>query len=468
MSLSVSDIAPVREFAYGSTLGSLIAMVAGLGITPALVVICPPTRRGVWFEWWSDTVMPRLATWFPILKRRAMEDGSPQVRLAEWIVRHSRGLTAACLLATAAACLGLPRLQSDLQVVDFLPSDSKVRQDFLTIQRGFAAIDSLEVVVNFEGRELPFVEQLEHVRRIDRLVRQHPAVAQTLSLATFFPDELPQDPVSLASLLKRAERKKTDTEFLDESNQIWRISARVHTNRGMTRRQILDDLARQLTGEPVTITGMSELVESTQREIFDGFGDSVFLALGLITLAIVVLLRSVPIGLLAMLPNIAPLCWVYGIMGWSGCFVDIATMLSGSIALGMSVDGTFHFISRFRHHRRVSESVDIATRNAQLESSIPFIQATLTATAGMLGLLISPFVPTVHFGGIMIALMLAALVGDVLMLPALLHVAHRGTNRHPRANGERGPDDASGGAPSRRPTDDPGPLLDTEAQLPAA
>jgi predicted RND superfamily exporter protein len=47
MSLSVSDIAPVREFAYGSTLGSIIAMVAGLGITPALVVICPPTRRVV-------------------------------------------------------------------------------------------------------------------------------------------------------------------------------------------------------------------------------------------------------------------------------------------------------------------------------------------------------------------------------------------------------------------------------------
>lgn len=340
----------------------------------------------------------------------------------------------------------------------FLPTDSKVRQDSLRIHRDFAAIDSLEVVVNFEGRELPFVEQLEQVRRIDRQIRQHPAVAQ--SLATFFPDNLPQDPVSLAKLLKRAERKKTDTEFLDESDQIWRISARVHTNRGMTRRQILDDLSQRLAGEPVTITGMSELVESTQREIFDGFGDSVLLALGLITLAIGILLRSIPIGLLAMLPNVAPLCWIYGAMGWAGCYVDIATMLSGSIALGMSVDGTFHFISRFRHHQRMSGSVDLATRNAQLESSIPFIQATLTAAAGMVGLLISPFVPTVHFGALMIALMLAALVGDVLMLPALLHVAHRGAKSKKTPITDGAQDDAPGGVVSPRPTDGGDPVLD--------
>lgn len=468
MSLSVSDIAPVREFAYGSTLGSIVAMVAGLGITPALVVICPTRSRSIWIEWWNEKIAPRLLAALPILRLRPNEDGSLSVRFAEWIVKHSRSLTAATVLLTVATCFGLTRLRADLQVIDFLPTDSKVRQDFLRIQRDFAAIDSLEVVVNFEESDLPFVGQLERVRRIDRLLHQHPAVAQTMSLATFFPDEMPQDPVSLGSLLKRAERKRTDAEFLDETGQLWRISARVRTNLGVTRRQVLDDLTRQLAGEPVTITGMSELVESTQREIFDGFGDSVFLALGLITLAIIVLLRSVPIGLLAMLPNIAPLCWIYGTMGWTGCFVDIATMLSGSIALGMSVDGTFHFISRFRHHQEMSGSVDVATRNAQLESSIPFIQSALTAAAGMLGLLISPFVPTIHFGALMIALMLAALVGDVLMLPALLHVAHRARKPKQTPTIDDGQDDSLGGVVSPWPTDDGDPVLGAEVQLPAA
>jgi predicted RND superfamily exporter protein len=444
MSLSVSDIAPVREFAYGSTLGSIVAMVAGLGITPALVAICPtmPLRR--------------------------TEDGSRHVRVAGWIVQHSRSLSAACLLLTVAACFGLPRLQADLNVVDFLPKDSKLRQDFLRIERDFTAVDSLEVMVNFADQDLPFVGQLEQVRRIDGLLHQHRAVAQTLSLASFFPDEMPQDPVTLASLLKRAERKRTDTEFLDETGQLWRISARVRTNLGLTRQQILDDLTRLLANEPVTVTGMSALVESTQREIFDGFGDSVLLALGLITLAIVLLLRSVTMGVLAMLPNVAPLCWVYGMMGWTGNGVDIATMLSGSIALGMSVDGTFHFISRFRHHQRESGSVDVAIRNAQLESSIPFIQATLTATAGMFGMLLSPFVPTIHFGVLMIALMLAALVGDVVMLPALLHVAHGGEKRKRLSIDKPGHDESPCLPLPSLTADHSLPVAVTKAERPAA
>lgn len=168
-----------------------------------------------------------------------------------------------------------------------------------------------------------------------------------------------------------------------------------------------------------------------------------------------------------MVPNVAPLVWIYGGMAWLGIPIDIAIMLSGSIALGLSVDGTFHFMSRFRFHQHRAEleaaAVDpcgkseqiepmmtydsqsnpnaallvltkhrtpespaaFAARHALMESSIPFIQSTLTATAGMFGLTLSRFAPTARFGWVMIALMLAALVGDVLMLPALLKVTNR-------------------------------------------
>ena len=430
LALSVSDILPIRQFAYASACSSLMSMVAGLGLTPALLVVCPT------------------------LPRRKPENANSGLWLANAIVSRSPKIVWATLLLTAVTGFGIASLKSDMTVSEFLPSKSKVKQDFLRVNRELAATEDVEAVINCGTDALPFVEKLALVRRIEEQIQKHPAVDQTLSLTRFFPLELPSDPIKLGMLLKRAESRRTDDDFTARGQELWRVSIRVRVEHGNTRGRIIDELAEQLHGEPVTLTGMTALVDSAQEEILNSFSQSVFMALGMITLAMMIFLRSIWRGFLTMIPNVAPLIWIYGGMSWLGVPIDIAIMLSGSIALGMSVDGTFHFMSRFRYHQRRAEAAEaarlaneaatedvavvsisgdfvtaspaeIAARHALLESSIPFIQSTLTATAGMFGLTLSSFAPTARFGWVMIALMLAALVGDVLMLPALLNVTNR-------------------------------------------
>lgn len=430
LALSVSDLMPIRNFSYASAISSMMSMICGLGLTPALLVVCPT------------------------LPRRTPDNARQGLWLANAVVSRSRKIVFATLLLTVVAGLGLPYLTSDMNVAEFLPSKSKVKQDFLRVTDELATTDSIEAVINCGTDSRPFVEKLAMVRRIEERIQQHPNVDQTLSLTRFFPKHLPTDPVKLGLLLKRAESRRTEDEFTSHGQELWRVSVRVRVPRGKTRGQVIDELAEQLHGEPVMLTGLSALVDSAKQEIFNSFSQSVFMALGLITVAMMIFLRSVWRGLLTMVPNVAPLVWIYGGMAWMGMPIDIAIMLSGSIALGMSVDGTFHFMSRFRFHQQRAEaelatqieqesSVDdsstipiskapeiscpaeFAARHALLESSIPFIQSTLTATAGMFGLTLSHFAPTARFGWVMIALMLAALVGDVLMLPALLKVTNR-------------------------------------------
>lgn len=398
LALSVSDIAPIRHFAYASALGSVLSMVAGLGFTPALVVVCPT------------------------LPRRNEYDAARYSRLAAWIVAHSRPIAAATLIVTAISCVGLARLRADMNLIDFLPANSPVRTDFQRVERDLARIHSIEAVVSFENEDVPFVERLNRVRRIENIISRHRGVDQTLSLATFFPDPLPQNPLALLPILGNAVKQRAQNEFAVDGERLWRISARIRDDAGFTRQQIVDDLTASLRDEPVVLTGMAVLIEGTQREIMSSFWQSIVVALLLITAAIMISLRSVITGLTAMIPNLAPLCWIYGLLGWMGWPIDIAMMLSGSIALGLSVDGTFHFMSHFRMHHQRTGSASLATRHALLESSIPFTQATLTTTAGMFGLTLSTFAPTARFGWLMIALMLAALVGDVLMLPALVRI----------------------------------------------
>lgn len=437
LALSISDIVPIRQFAYAASFSSVMAMIAGLGFTPALLVVCPT------------------------LPRRTATGNQRGQWLANVVVSRSPKIVWATLLLTVVTGIGLTALRSDMTVSEFLPNGSRVKQDFLRINRELAATEDIEAVVNCGTDERPFVKKLEMVRRIENKIRQHPTVDQTLSLATFFPEELPSAPLELARLLKHAESRQTDDEFTAHGQELWRISIRVRLDAGRTRAQLIQELQQQLSGEPVELTGMIALVDSAKSEIFQSFCQSVFMALGLITLAMMLFLKSVWRGLLAMLPNVAPLVWIYGTMSWLNQPVDIAIMLSGSIALGMSVDGTFHFMSRFRFHQRRAEAEEVApisnratfaessaipismaarqvcpaetaARHALLESSIPFIQATLTATAGMFGLTLSSFAPTARFGWVMMALMLAALGGDVFMLPALLHL----TNRRRRATVE--------------------------------
>jgi predicted RND superfamily exporter protein len=416
LALSVSDIMPIRQFAYGSACSSVMSMIAGLGLTPALLVVCPT------------------------LPRRPPENANGGLWLANAIVSRSGKIVFATLLLTAVTGFGILSLKSDMTVAEFLPSNSKVKQDYVRINRELTAIEDVEAVVNCGTDSRPFVEKLAMVRRIEERIHEHPAVDQTFSLTRFFPMELPSDTIKLGMLLKRAENRRTEDELTARGQELWRVSIRVHVRKGTTRRQIIKELAEQLHDEPVTLTGMTALVDSAQEEILVSFSQSVFMALGLITVAMMIFLRSVWRGFLTMIPNVAPLIWIYGGMSWLGIPIDIAIMLSGSIALGMSVDGTFHFMSRFRYHQRRAEAeeteartgdeppphpAEVAARHALMESSIPFIQSTLTATAGMFGLTLSSFAPTARFGWVMIALMLAALVGDVLMLPALLKVTNR-------------------------------------------
>lgn len=396
LSLSVSDIATIQQFAYASAIGSVMSFIAGLGITPAVVKICPT------------------------LTARPQQSTARDSRLAAWIVSRSRRLVAASVAVTIISCFGLSRLQSDMCIADFLPEDSRVRQDFLRIERDLARVDSMEAIVDFGRNKLPFVEKLQRVRKIEEVLRSHPAVDQTLSLTSFFPDPLPRNALDLASILTTAQHSRGKQELTAGfEQQMWRISLRIRRDQEHTRRRTIDELNALLAGQPVLLTGMAALVEGTQEEIFTSFWESIVLALALVTLAMMLFLRSVSVGVLAMIPNIAPLCWIYGMIGWFGWPVDVAMMLSGSIALGLSVDGTFHFLAHFRGHHGRTGSAAQATHQALLESGIPFIQATLTACAGMVSLTFSPFQPTVRFGCLMMALMLAALAGDILMLPAL-------------------------------------------------
>jgi predicted RND superfamily exporter protein len=121
-----------------------------------------------------------------------------------------------------------------------------------------------------------------------------------------------------------------------------------------------------------------------------------------------------------MVPNIIPIWLVFGGLGYLGTPVDIGLMMTGSITLGISVDCTFHFLVYYREAYRNGCSSAEACRRALAHSGGPMLESTVICSVGMLALCLSSFVPTARFGSMMAAQMLASLLGDLVLLPALL------------------------------------------------
>lgn len=397
ISLAVSKIVPIQQFGIAGSIGAIAAMVAGLGFTPALLVV------------WPEAVQP--------IQEKRDDWGS---NWAHALIRNSRLITAICLVSLCVASVGVIWLKPRIDPLDFLPQHSKVVSDLLQCERELTNVESIEVVVDFGTEDLSFVQKLNRVREIESRIVSHPAVRHTMSLASFFPQEMPSRAMEAARLFARAQSSDHRGDYLSAGERYWRISARVAGDTPHDKEIAFNELSKMLADEPVRLTGIAPLLGQAQQEIFRGFWESFASAFVVIGLVMACSVRSVKIAFLAMLPNMGPIFFVFGILGWIGMTIDIGMMMTASIALGIAVDGTFHFLVIYKQQRKQKVCPERSAYEALMHTGAPIFQAALIASCGMLALTGSSFSPTVRFGWLMAVLLMVAVVGDLVFLPALL------------------------------------------------
>lgn len=231
----------------------------------------------------------------------------------------------------------------------------------------------------------------------------------------------------------RAELKdylRTDEETGEE---LWRISARVWALTDMDYAKFTEELKAKV--EPVldyyrdelgvegisaTYTGLVPLIYQIQHELMTGLFESLALAFALIAVVMMLVLRSPSAGLLSMIPNLFPVVMIFGIMGWLGILVDVGSMMTASVALGVAVDDTIHFLTWFRDGLDRGKDRKGAAMWAYEKCATAMTQTTLIAGLGLAAFAFSTFTPTQRFGVLMLTLLTAALLGDLIFLPALL------------------------------------------------
>ncbi len=176
----------------------------------------------------------------------------------------------------------------------------------------------------------------------------------------------------------------------------------------------------------VTYTGVIPLIYKAQNELLIGLFESYAMAFVLIAGVMMILmwrvagpLKSAPAGFLLMLPNLFPTALVFGFLAWMNIAVDIGAMMTASVALGIAVDDTVHYMAWFRRASEAGHTRKESAWIAYEHCGVAMTQTTIIAGFGMGMFAFSTFNPTMKFGVLMVPLLLTALLGDLVMLPAL-------------------------------------------------
>ena len=187
------------------------------------------------------------------------------------------------------------------------------------------------------------------------------------------------------------------------------------------------------------------LINAIQNALLRDLFVSFLSACLVISLVTMVVERGVVPGLLAMIPNVFPMVLLFGVLGWARATLDVGSVMTASVALGMAVDGTFHFLTFFRRGLAATGGPDsrpsraAAVQAAFRHSAPALFQTALVCGIGILAFLPSPFAPTRRFALMLSVLVSSALVGDLVVLPALLTTrAGRWFRPAGRGNGDSG------------------------------
>jgi predicted RND superfamily exporter protein len=427
LSLWFSDLAPIRMFGVFSALGVAVTLALTLVLLPALLMAwpAPKVQTGMTADEEHDD---------------AIEQLSPGWKwLIETVIRKHAWFAGMGVAVLAAGALGLLRVQTSIQVMRLFSQDTPIIASYAWLEENLGALAPLEVVVRFnKANQQSMLQRLELVRKLEHAIKQSDGVGGCLSAATFSP-EVNLSGGSLRSFMinrrvMQARPRLIDAGYLvsTDEEELYRISVRVIANSDMDYGEFQHELrarvepvlasvkAEGISGVSATYTGAISIIYKARRSLHNGlaygFGTDVLL----VVVAVVVLLRHWSNGLLMLLTGVFPISICFGAMGWLGVVVDIGSVMTPCVALGVTIDDVIHFLLWFRRGIERGLAAPAAVELAYAGCARAMVQSWGVIGLGLSAFALSSFIPTFRFGALMISLLTIGLIGNLFFLPALL------------------------------------------------
>jgi uncharacterized protein len=442
-SLVVSEIRPVIDFGWIMVMGLCIAFITSFTLMPAILTLL------------DDIALPPNRD---ITKRITLY-------LAKLVHNYPVAIIIIALLLIISIGIGIPRLKVENRFINNFKSHTEIYQGMKVIDHELGGTMPLDIIIDPDINFISVAEELaEETNELDELffddpedetvpnywlnptmlnkarqVHEHlesyPVIGKVISIVTSIDiiEKINGSPFSefeLAVVRKRIpeeiEKDIVDPYLSDDSNQI-RFAIRViESDPELNRKALLENIQNHLVDklhfeeDQVHLTGMMVLYNNMLQSLFRSQILTIGAVFATILLMFIILFRNILLAVIAIIPNLFSAILILGIMGWAGIPLDMMTITIAAITIGISVDDTIHYIHRLQKEFAVDSDYRGTINRCHGGIGKAMYYTTVAIMFGFALLSFSNFIPTIYFGLLTGFAMLVALIGDLLLLPAIV------------------------------------------------
>ncbi|MFT6814525.1 MAG: putative RND superfamily exporter protein [Sphingobacteriales bacterium] len=424
LTLLTSTISPIRGFGIYAAIGVFIAFFLSFTLLPAVLLL---------------TKKPKIST----LKNNNVFWNKPLAKSFVFLIRNKVKILIAWVVLIGVCIVGFNKVEINNYLLEDWSDEDIHKQDYLFFEENFSGYRPFEMVLdidtNYSIWDLEVVEKFQEVEDYLRntygvgFLISPLQIIRTLNMAQnggsadFYTVPLEQTKLQqLKPLLDRVSQSKLSKAIISEDGQKIRFSGKMIDFGGKKIKKMNTKLDSFMIAQETQkyfkphLTGMVLLIDKNNEYLSRNMLLGLAIAFSVVALIMGILFRSFRMIIIALIPNILPLVMIGAVMGYLGIDMKISTSIIFTIAFGIAVDDTIHFMSKLKTQLNKGKSLVYAIKRTYISTGKALIVTTLILCSGFLTLIMSSIASTYYIGLLITLTLFFALLADLFLLPILV------------------------------------------------
>ena len=348
------------------------------------------------------------------------------------------------IIMLAVSIIGIYKIEISGSFVDDMPRNTEFFDDIIYYEKEFNGILPLEIYIDSKRKKaITKLSTIKKMKTVEDIIAKFPELSRPISVVSLvkyskqaFYNGNPkyyQVPTAQENsfILSYAKNSTSEVDllnnFVDSTGQYTRITTFMKDMKIERMERIEEELNAEIEKVmpsdrfEVFLTGKAYLFQKGTYFLVDNLVWSLGLAIVLISLFMAYLFRNFRMIVISLIPNLLPLLITAGLMGFIGIPIKPSTILIFSIAFGISVDDTIHFLAKYRQELQDNNwQIKKSVYNSVKETGLSMFYTSIVLFFGFSVFIVSNFGGTVALGALVSGTLLLAMLSNLLLLPSLL------------------------------------------------
>jgi len=435
LTLLTAGIRPIREFGVYTAVGVMLAFILAITFLPALLfflekpkIVNTQNDKLFWYKWLHNLLLS--------------------------IIKHRIAILITTITLSIISIYGISKIEINVKLIDEVNEGDPLKEDFLFFEKNFGGGRPFEFTIWLKdstksildesvlkdlNKIQNYLEKDFHVKQIFSPISVVKSLNRSIHAGLPFYYNIPTDSLEnqkITRLLKIASNAKALNNLITPNQLQARFTGKIDDIGSKYMIQKTDSMYLFLEQnlDPsiygYKVTGSAALIDKTNFYLSKNMLEGLLIAFVAIAIIMSLLFKSPKIILVSLIPNIIPLLLIGGLIGFWGIGLKMSTSIIFTIAFGIAVDDTIHFLSKLKIELSKGKSMLYAIKRTFISTGKAIILTSIILSGGFLTLILSSFNGTFYTGLLISLTLIFAVFADLLLIPVLLIFLYPSAKKH--------------------------------------